>query len=50
MLPENSKMEITGVNLNYILDSKGFYQPVYDFTVKCDGDLNNIFISALKIN
>ena len=33
VLERNSKMEVTGVDLIYQLDSKGFYQPVYNFEV-----------------
>lgn len=31
-------IEIEGVNLSYMLDSKGFYQPIYDFRSKVDGE------------
>ena len=51
MLEKNSKMEITYANLTYQLDSKGFYQPVYDFTVNIDNEANHhIYIPALKNN
>ena len=51
MLGKNSKMEITYANLTYQLDSKGFYQPVYDFTVNIDNEANHhIYIPALKNN
>ena len=42
-------MEVTGVDLIYQLDSKGFYQPVYNFEVNIDKKENhNIYIPALK--
>ena len=49
VLERNSKMEVTGVDLIYQLDSKGFYQPVYNFEVNIDKKENhNIYIPALK--
>lgn len=47
-----SEMTITGVSLDYEVDSKGFYQPVYIFTVKLysandDVDTCTITIPAL---
>lgn len=48
-LEKNSKIDVVGVSLNYELDSKGLYQPVYDFEVKGNGKINNIFIPALKL-
>lgn len=46
-----SNINITGTSLIYQLDSKGFYQPVYDFTANIDGNINHhIYISALKNN
>lgn len=35
-------------NLIYLLDSKGFYQPVYDFTININENINHIYICALK--
>lgn len=43
-----SEMNIIAVNLSYVLDSKGFYQPVYEFTVKGINENNKILIPALK--
>ena len=51
VLEKNSKLEVTDANLIYQLDSKGFYQPVYDFTANIDGEENHhIYIPALKNN
>ena len=50
VLDKNSNIEITDASLIYELDSKGFYQPVYDFTANIDGDINHIYIPALKNN
>ena len=49
-LDKNSNIEVIGAKLIYQLDSKGYYQPVYDFTVKIDGDISHIYIPALKYN
>ena len=49
MLDKNSNIEVTNAILIYQLDSKGFYQPVYDFTVNIDEEINHhIYIPALK--
>ena len=50
VLNKNSNIDIKEYSLTYQLDSKGYYQPVYDFTVKIDGDISHIFIPALKDN
>ncbi len=51
VLGKNSNMEVTYANLIYELDSKGFYQPVYDFTANIDGEVNHhIYIPALRNN
>ena len=51
MVDKISNINITGASLIYQLDSKGFYQPVYDFTANIDGNINHhIYISALKNN
>ena len=47
-LEENSKIEIKDVNLSYEMDSKGFYQPVYKFTVEGLSRGTSILIPALK--
>ncbi|MBK1813149.1 VanZ family protein [Clostridium sp. YIM B02505] len=41
------KLEIKDVKLVYKVDSKGFYQPVYEFTLE-DKDRGSILIPALK--
>ena len=43
-----SNIEIIDTNLIYLLDSKGFYQPVYDFTININENINHIYICALK--
>ena len=50
VLDKNSNIEVTDASLIYQLDSKGFYQPVYDFTANIDKDINHIYIPALKNN
>lgn len=42
-----NKIEIEDISLSYMLDSKGFYQPIYHFKVKVDGQNNNILIPAI---
>lgn len=44
----NSNIEVIEGSLIYQLDSKGFYQPVYDFKVNINGNINNIYIKALN--
>ena len=50
MLCQNkvSNIEVIDSNLIYLLDSKGFYQPVYDFTININENINHIYICALK--
>ncbi|MGL5692549.1 MAG: VanZ family protein [Peptostreptococcaceae bacterium] len=50
-LEKNIKMDVVEASLSYALDSKGFYQPYYDFRVKVDGKKEDISISipALKL-
>lgn len=48
-LEKNAKIDVVGVSLNYELDSKGLYQPVYDFKVKVNGEKDIIYIPALKL-
>lgn len=51
VLDKNSNIEVIDASLIYQIDSKGFYQPVYDFTVNIDEDIDHhIYISALKNN
>ncbi|RDY25488.1 VanZ family protein [Romboutsia weinsteinii] len=45
---ENLKIDIKDVNLSYYMDSKGFYQPVYEFTLKYTDIEPVILIPALK--
>ena len=40
--------EVKDVKLVYLMDSKGFYQPVYDFIIKTDKDMRNIYIPAIQ--
>ncbi len=41
------KINIEEIKLSYLLDSKGFYQPVYKFKVKIDGENGEILIPAI---
>lgn len=43
-----SEINIMAVNIGYALDSKGFYQPVYEFTLKGQKENSKILIPALK--
>jgi glycopeptide antibiotics resistance protein len=46
-LPEKCSIEVTGVCLTYLKDTKGFYRPVYAFTVETgEGDAVRIMIAA----
>lgn len=46
--PKDIKViKVEDISLSYILDTKGFYQPVYNFKLKIDEEYNNIFIPAL---
>ena len=45
---DSSNIEVIDSNLIYLLDSKGFYQPVYDFTININENINHIYICALK--
>ena len=38
---------IDGVTLDYVMDTKGFYQPVYSFSSKIDGNEILITIPAI---
>lgn len=44
---EMSSLIIQSVNLEYRADSKGFYQPVYNFKVKINGEENYIPVPAI---
>lgn len=41
-------VEITGVDTGYELDTKGFYQPVYVFDGKVNGNETQIIVPAIK--
>lgn len=45
---DNSEIKIKDIDLIYETDSKGFYQPIYRFTIEGGNLGENIFISALK--
>ncbi len=45
---KGANIEVTDVQLKYLLDSKGFYRPVYSFSVKTDTDIGQIIISAIE--
>lgn len=40
-------IEVEEIKLSYMIDSKGFYQPIYKFELKIDGVDQNIYIPAL---
>lgn len=42
------KFEIGQVTLDYMLDTKGFYQPIYMFEVSVSGEEQRILIPAIK--
>lgn len=42
------KIEIGQVTLDYMLDTKGFYQPIYMFEVSVSGEEQRILIPAIK--
>ncbi len=42
-------IEVKSVDVTYMADSKGYYRPVYEFTVDSgDGDVMSIEIDAMK--
>ena len=45
---ESAKLEIGQVSLDYMLDTKGFYQPIYSFAVRVEGEEYNIQIPAIS--
>ena len=47
-IEKNSEIEIKNIKLSYVIDSKGFYQPVYKFTVEGLSRGKSILIAALK--
>lgn len=46
--PVGAKFMIEEISLDYLLDTKGFYQPVYSFSGTSDGESISIQIPALK--
>lgn len=42
------KIEIGQVTLGYMLDTKGFYQPIYKFYVNVNGEERSIYIPAIE--
>lgn len=48
IINNGDQIEIGQVELDYMLDTKGFYQPVYKFDVNVDGDNQSIYIPAIK--
>ncbi|MGL5346026.1 MAG: hypothetical protein ACRDA3_01620, partial [Peptostreptococcaceae bacterium] len=47
-LPKNLKIEVTDINLKYEVDSKGFYQPVYEINTSINKESEIISIPALR--
>lgn len=46
---KDSPLELTELNLTYVCDSKGFYQPAYEFVLKTESDkTETIYIMAMK--
>lgn len=42
-----NKIEVKEINLSYAIDTKGFYQPIYSFSLDIDGTNQSISIPAL---
>ena len=47
-IDEIKSITVKGVELEYKLDSKGYYVPVYKFDVLLNGNKNTIYIKAIK--
>ena len=45
---EIEKIELGEVSLDYMLDTKGFYQPIYSFAIQADGEEYSIQIPAIR--
>lgn len=45
---KGDEIQIGRVTLDYLLDTKGFYQPIYRFEVKVNGNTQSICIPAIK--
>ncbi len=42
-----NKIEVNNIKLNYSLDTKGYYQPIYEFVTMINGEQNTIQIPAI---
>ena len=42
------KIEVGRSSLDYMLDTKGFFQPIYCFEILSDGELQYVQIPAIK--
>ena len=47
-IDEIKSVTVKGVELEYMLDSKGYYVPVYKFDVLLNGNKNTIYIKAIE--
>ena len=47
-IDKGEKIEVGQVTLDYMLDTKGFYQPIYKFDVKVNEQEQSIQIPAIK--
>ena len=47
-IDEIRSITVKGVQLEYQMDSKGYYVPVYKFDVLLNGNKNRIYIKAIK--
>lgn len=45
---ESAKIEIGQISLDYMQDTKGFYQPVYNFDIQIEGEAHSIQIPAIS--
>ena len=43
-----AKIEVRQISLGYMLDTKGFYQPVYNFVIHVDGEESMLQIPAIR--
>ncbi len=42
------KVDVKKCRIVYVVDTKGYYQPVYDFTCEIDGEEREILIPAIE--
>ena len=42
------KLDIEGMKLDYILDTKGYYQPIYKIDVRVNGEDNTILMPGIQ--